>query len=132
MQYLTLAIISFYFLCLQQKASGKVLFDLVCSHLNLIEGDYFGLEFQNHQKMMVRKLSSNTCSFKTCFCVIIIIFLNLICDALLFLHRCGWTISNPLSSSSDVSIKKCCFMEISLNKIATKPNNSYNIYALAA
>uniref|UniRef100_A0A8C4IIN5 FERM, ARHGEF and pleckstrin domain-containing protein 1 n=1 Tax=Dicentrarchus labrax TaxID=13489 RepID=A0A8C4IIN5_DICLA len=38
---------------LNQKASGKVLFDLVCSHMNLIEGDYFGLEFQNHQKMMV-------------------------------------------------------------------------------
>uniref|UniRef100_A0A7N8XS80 FERM, ARHGEF and pleckstrin domain-containing protein 1 n=1 Tax=Mastacembelus armatus TaxID=205130 RepID=A0A7N8XS80_9TELE len=35
-------------------SSGKVLFDLVCSHMNLIEGDYFGLEFQNHQKMMVR------------------------------------------------------------------------------
>lgn len=30
-----------------------MLFDLVCSHMNLIEGDYFGLEFQNHQKMMV-------------------------------------------------------------------------------
>ncbi|KAA8588102.1 hypothetical protein FQN60_001296 [Etheostoma spectabile] len=39
--------------CSQQKASGKVLVDLVCSHMNLIEGDYFGLEFQNHQKMMV-------------------------------------------------------------------------------
>uniref|UniRef100_A0A8C5I5L6 FERM, ARHGEF and pleckstrin domain-containing protein 1 n=1 Tax=Gouania willdenowi TaxID=441366 RepID=A0A8C5I5L6_GOUWI len=38
---------------ISQKASGKVLFDLVCSHLNLIEGDYFGLEFQNHQKMIV-------------------------------------------------------------------------------
>ncbi|KAK9537654.1 hypothetical protein VZT92_005253 [Zoarces viviparus] len=36
-----------------QKASGKVLLDLVCSHMNLIEGDYFGLEFQNHQKMTV-------------------------------------------------------------------------------
>ncbi|KAL6100864.1 farp1 [Pungitius sinensis] len=36
-----------------QKASGKVLLDMVCSHMNLIEGDYFGLEFQNHQKMMV-------------------------------------------------------------------------------
>nr|XP_057937120.1 FERM, ARHGEF and pleckstrin domain-containing protein 1-like [Doryrhamphus excisus] len=35
------------------KAAGKVLFDLVCTHMNLIEGDYFGLEFQNHQKMMV-------------------------------------------------------------------------------
>uniref|UniRef100_A0A673BZ31 FERM, ARHGEF and pleckstrin domain-containing protein 1 n=1 Tax=Sphaeramia orbicularis TaxID=375764 RepID=A0A673BZ31_9TELE len=38
---------------ISQKASGKVLFDLVCSHMNLIEGDYFGLEFQNHQKMVV-------------------------------------------------------------------------------
>nr|XP_020452098.1 FERM, RhoGEF and pleckstrin domain-containing protein 1-like isoform X1 [Monopterus albus]XP_020452099.1 FERM, RhoGEF and pleckstrin domain-containing protein 1-like isoform X1 [Monopterus albus]XP_020452100.1 FERM, RhoGEF and pleckstrin domain-containing protein 1-like isoform X1 [Monopterus albus]XP_020452101.1 FERM, RhoGEF and pleckstrin domain-containing protein 1-like isoform X1 [Monopterus albus]XP_020452102.1 FERM, RhoGEF and pleckstrin domain-containing protein 1-like isoform X1 [Mon len=38
---------------ISQKASGKVLLDLVCSHMNLIEGDYFGLEFQNHQKMMV-------------------------------------------------------------------------------
>lgn len=35
-----------------QRAAGKVLFDLVCSHLNLIEGDYFGLEFQDHRKMM--------------------------------------------------------------------------------
>uniref|UniRef100_A0A665XFE3 FERM, ARHGEF and pleckstrin domain-containing protein 1 n=1 Tax=Echeneis naucrates TaxID=173247 RepID=A0A665XFE3_ECHNA len=43
----------FFSTCSQQKASGKVLFDLVCSHMNLIEGDYFGLEFQNHQKMMV-------------------------------------------------------------------------------
>ncbi|XP_059198578.1 FERM, ARHGEF and pleckstrin domain-containing protein 1-like isoform X1 [Centropristis striata] len=38
---------------ISQKASGKMLFDLVCSQMNLIEGDYFGLEFQNHQKMMV-------------------------------------------------------------------------------
>ncbi|KAM9343787.1 LOW QUALITY PROTEIN: FERM, ARHGEF and pleckstrin domain-containing protein 1-like [Pholidichthys leucotaenia] len=38
---------------ISQKASGKMLLDLVCSHMNLIEGDYFGLEFQNHQKMMV-------------------------------------------------------------------------------
>ncbi|XP_058468359.1 FERM, ARHGEF and pleckstrin domain-containing protein 1-like isoform X1 [Solea solea] len=38
---------------ISQKASGKVLFDLVCTHMNLIEGDYFGLEFQNHRKMMV-------------------------------------------------------------------------------
>ncbi|XP_057187076.1 FERM, ARHGEF and pleckstrin domain-containing protein 1 isoform X1 [Triplophysa rosa] len=36
-----------------QRAQGKILFDLVCTHLNLIEGDYFGLEFQDHRKMMV-------------------------------------------------------------------------------
>uniref|UniRef100_A0AAY4B9F3 FERM, ARHGEF and pleckstrin domain-containing protein 1 n=1 Tax=Denticeps clupeoides TaxID=299321 RepID=A0AAY4B9F3_9TELE len=35
------------------RATGKVLFDLACSHLNLIEGDYFGLEFQDHRRMMV-------------------------------------------------------------------------------
>ncbi|KAM4608326.1 FERM, ARHGEF and pleckstrin domain-containing protein 1 [Polymixia lowei] len=38
---------------ISQRASGKVLFDLVCTHMNLIEGDYFGLEFQDHHKMMV-------------------------------------------------------------------------------
>uniref|UniRef100_A0A673C1U3 FERM, ARHGEF and pleckstrin domain-containing protein 1 n=1 Tax=Sphaeramia orbicularis TaxID=375764 RepID=A0A673C1U3_9TELE len=43
---------------ISQKASGKVLFDLVCSHMNLIEGDYFGLEFQNHQKMVVSRKES--------------------------------------------------------------------------
>uniref|UniRef100_A0A8C1F688 FERM, ARHGEF and pleckstrin domain-containing protein 1 n=1 Tax=Cyprinus carpio carpio TaxID=630221 RepID=A0A8C1F688_CYPCA len=37
-----------------QRASGKVLFDLVCAHLNLIEGDYFGLEYQDQRKMIVR------------------------------------------------------------------------------
>ncbi|KAG9334062.1 hypothetical protein JZ751_009225 [Albula glossodonta] len=37
----------------RQRAPGKVLFDLVCNHLNLIEGDYFGLEFLDHRKMAV-------------------------------------------------------------------------------
>uniref|UniRef100_A0A672JA73 FERM, ARHGEF and pleckstrin domain-containing protein 1 n=1 Tax=Salarias fasciatus TaxID=181472 RepID=A0A672JA73_SALFA len=35
------------------RAPGKVLFDLVCVHLNLTEGDYFGLEYQDHRKMTV-------------------------------------------------------------------------------
>ncbi|KAM4602229.1 FERM, ARHGEF and pleckstrin domain-containing protein 1-like isoform 2-T2 [Polymixia lowei] len=35
------------------RSPGKVLFDLVCVHLNLVEGDYFGLEFQDQRKMMV-------------------------------------------------------------------------------
>ncbi|KAI1899015.1 hypothetical protein AGOR_G00078330 [Albula goreensis] len=38
---------------ISQRAPGKVLFDLVCNHLNLIEGDYFGLEFLDHRKMAV-------------------------------------------------------------------------------
>ncbi|XP_030641780.1 FERM, ARHGEF and pleckstrin domain-containing protein 1 [Chanos chanos] len=38
---------------ISQRASGKVLFEMVCTHLNLIEGDYFGLEFQDHRKMTV-------------------------------------------------------------------------------
>uniref|UniRef100_A0A673J394 FERM, ARHGEF and pleckstrin domain-containing protein 1 n=1 Tax=Sinocyclocheilus rhinocerous TaxID=307959 RepID=A0A673J394_9TELE len=37
----------------EQRASGKVLFDLVCAHLNLIEGDYFSLEYQDQRKMTV-------------------------------------------------------------------------------
>nr|XP_029490412.1 FERM, ARHGEF and pleckstrin domain-containing protein 1 isoform X4 [Oncorhynchus nerka] len=36
-----------------QRASGKVVFDLVCTHLNLVEGDYFSLEYQDQHKMMV-------------------------------------------------------------------------------
>ncbi|KAM6985673.1 FERM, ARHGEF and pleckstrin domain-containing protein 1 [Aplochiton taeniatus] len=38
---------------ISQRASGKVLFDLVCSHLNLVEGEYFGLEYQDQHKMML-------------------------------------------------------------------------------
>ncbi|XP_032773228.1 FERM, ARHGEF and pleckstrin domain-containing protein 1 isoform X1 [Rattus rattus] len=40
-------------LCPQQRAPGKVLFDAVCNHLNLVEGDYFGLEFPDHRKIVV-------------------------------------------------------------------------------
>ncbi|XP_031218654.1 FERM, ARHGEF and pleckstrin domain-containing protein 1 isoform X2 [Mastomys coucha] len=35
-----------------QRAPGKVLFDAVCNHLNLVEGDYFGLEFPDHRKIV--------------------------------------------------------------------------------
>ncbi|KAM6892928.1 FERM, ARHGEF and pleckstrin domain-containing protein 1-like isoform 1-T1 [Lycodopsis pacificus] len=38
---------------ISQRSPGKVLFDLVCVHLNLAEGDYFGLEYQDHRKMTV-------------------------------------------------------------------------------
>ncbi|KAM3585079.1 uncharacterized protein V6R79_006737 [Siganus canaliculatus] len=38
---------------ISQRSPGKVLFDLVCVHLNLVEGDYFGLEYQDHRKMTV-------------------------------------------------------------------------------
>ncbi|XP_069496846.1 FERM, ARHGEF and pleckstrin domain-containing protein 1 isoform X2 [Ambystoma mexicanum] len=36
-----------------QRALGKALLDAVCNHLNLVEGDYFGLEFLDHRKIMV-------------------------------------------------------------------------------
>ena len=39
--------------CSQQRAPGKVLLDAVCNHLNLVEGDYFGLEFPDHKKITV-------------------------------------------------------------------------------
>lgn len=35
------------------QCCGRVLFEMVCSHLNLIEGDYFGLEFHNHHRQTV-------------------------------------------------------------------------------
>ncbi|XP_078147221.1 FERM, ARHGEF and pleckstrin domain-containing protein 1-like isoform X2 [Centroberyx gerrardi] len=38
---------------ISQRSPGKVLFDLVCVHLNLAEGDYFGLEYQDQRKMVV-------------------------------------------------------------------------------
>uniref|UniRef100_A0A7N9AT62 FERM, ARHGEF and pleckstrin domain-containing protein 1 n=1 Tax=Mastacembelus armatus TaxID=205130 RepID=A0A7N9AT62_9TELE len=38
---------------ISQRSPGKVLFDLVCAHLNLTEGDYFGLEYQDQRKMTV-------------------------------------------------------------------------------
>ncbi|XP_037617475.1 FERM, ARHGEF and pleckstrin domain-containing protein 1-like isoform X2 [Sebastes umbrosus] len=38
---------------ISQRSPGKVLFDLVCVHLNLVEGDYFGLEYQDQRKMTV-------------------------------------------------------------------------------
>ncbi|XP_061129030.1 FERM, ARHGEF and pleckstrin domain-containing protein 1-like isoform X2 [Syngnathus typhle] len=38
---------------ISQRSSGKVLFDLICVHLNLAEGDYFGLEYQDQRKMTV-------------------------------------------------------------------------------
>nr|XP_046237982.1 FERM, ARHGEF and pleckstrin domain-containing protein 1-like [Scatophagus argus] len=34
-----------------QRSPGKALFDQVCVHLNLSEGDYFGLEYTDHRKM---------------------------------------------------------------------------------
>ncbi|XP_067842681.1 FERM, ARHGEF and pleckstrin domain-containing protein 1 isoform X2 [Heptranchias perlo] len=35
------------------KASGKLLLDLICHNLNLVESDYFALEFLDHRKVMV-------------------------------------------------------------------------------
>lgn len=37
------------FLCLQAKADGQILITDVYRRINLIESDYFGLEFQNVQ-----------------------------------------------------------------------------------
>uniref|UniRef100_A0A2I3TDY2 FERM, ARHGEF and pleckstrin domain-containing protein 1 n=1 Tax=Pan troglodytes TaxID=9598 RepID=A0A2I3TDY2_PANTR len=45
--------------CSQQRAPGKVLLDAVCNHLNLVEGDYFGLEFPDHKKITVGDVNFN-------------------------------------------------------------------------
>ncbi|XP_044124883.1 FERM domain-containing protein 7 [Bufo gargarizans] len=41
------------FIILQQKAPGKELFNMSCSHLNLTEKEYFGLEFKNNNGYQV-------------------------------------------------------------------------------
>ena len=43
----------FVCLCASSRDSCKVLFDAVCNHLILVEGDYFGLEFPDHRKIVV-------------------------------------------------------------------------------
>ena len=42
----------------QSKALGRILFEQVCKQLNLLEVDYFGLEYQDGQKVTVRALFS--------------------------------------------------------------------------
>jgi FERM/RhoGEF/pleckstrin domain protein 2 len=37
----------------QAKAAGKMLFELVCKQLNLLETDYFGLEYTDSQAVTV-------------------------------------------------------------------------------
>uniref|UniRef100_A0A8C1N122 FERM, ARHGEF and pleckstrin domain-containing protein 1 n=1 Tax=Cyprinus carpio TaxID=7962 RepID=A0A8C1N122_CYPCA len=46
---------------ISHRASGRVLFETVCLHLNLIEGDYFGLEFQSSHRKMVSLYKCNPC-----------------------------------------------------------------------
>lgn len=41
-------------LCLQTKADGSVLFEQVCKQLNLLEADYFGLEYQEGSTKVYR------------------------------------------------------------------------------
>ena len=39
----------------QTKAPGRILFEQVCKQLNLLEVDYFGLEYQDSYHVTVRK-----------------------------------------------------------------------------
>jgi hypothetical protein len=43
-----------FVLLIQAKAAGKMLFDQVCKQLNLLETDYFGLEYMDAQGVTVR------------------------------------------------------------------------------
>jgi hypothetical protein len=45
---------SFFVFLFQAKAAGKMLFDQVCKQLNLLETDYFGLEYMDAQGVTVR------------------------------------------------------------------------------
>jgi len=42
-------------LLLQTKASSRILFDQVCKQRNLLEVDYFGLEYLDDHNVTVRK-----------------------------------------------------------------------------
>ena len=44
----------FFFYSFQSKAPGRILFDQVCKQLNLLEVDYFGLEYQDGHGVTVR------------------------------------------------------------------------------
>ena len=46
------------FAVFQLKSPGRNLFDMVCTHLNLLETDYFGLEYVDSQGVKVSTLSS--------------------------------------------------------------------------
>lgn len=48
-----------YFKTFQAKALGRVLFEQVCKQLNLLEADYFGLEYQEPNLTRVRTDSFN-------------------------------------------------------------------------
>ena len=42
-----------FFFFFQKRAVGGILFDKVCAHLNILEKDYFGLNFVNPEGVTV-------------------------------------------------------------------------------
>lgn len=56
------------FSLLQTKAPGRILFDQVCKQLNLLEVDYFGLEYLDPHNVTVSKERSlkGICSYYLC------------------------------------------------------------------
>ena len=48
----------------QSKASGRILFDQVCKQLNLLEVDYFGLEYQDINGVTVSANSDSFCQLQ--------------------------------------------------------------------
>lgn len=43
----------FWFIRLQKRDKGQVIFDKVCEHLNLLEKDYFGITFRDVENQKV-------------------------------------------------------------------------------
>uniref|UniRef100_A0A8C4GMR7 FERM, ARHGEF and pleckstrin domain-containing protein 1 n=1 Tax=Dicentrarchus labrax TaxID=13489 RepID=A0A8C4GMR7_DICLA len=85
---------------ISQRSPGKVLFDLVCVHLNLAEGDYFGLEYQDHYINLITPLLSSIISpSHTLFYFCLYLF------ALQIKHdlACGRLICNDTSAALMVS-----------------------------
>ena len=46
-----------FIIIFQSKALGKILFEQVCKQLNLLEVDYFGLEYQDTQGITVSHIN---------------------------------------------------------------------------
>ena len=56
----------------QSKASGRLLFEQVCKQLNLLETDYFGLEYNDNKGATVR-YKRNNYVIKVCLTFLLIL-----------------------------------------------------------
>ena len=56
----------FFLCCFQRNAEGRELFEKVCQHLDLIEKDYFGLQYTDERIANHLKVSETLTAEKKC------------------------------------------------------------------